>query len=246
MSYEYGSESKLLELPNPYQLQNRLLWLCGAVLLVGRRRQPALGEARWRRARCASPARRSSPASCCSSPAWPASPRRRVGCASSSDAAGRRRSPPRSRPARPAARRRPTRSRRSCARAASPTPSRRVPVEGLLYHWAPTLITAPREVQVLARRYMFNLAAIAATLHQLRVLVGRLRQRSDAALDRHPLFRVRRVFLLRPVLTQHQRAPDDRVAASACRRRDPRPGGDRPGRAHAADARRVLAEPRPS
>jgi hypothetical protein len=37
-------------------------------------------------------------------------------------------------------------------------------VEGLLYHWAPTLITAPREVQLLARRYMFNLAAIAATL----------------------------------------------------------------------------------
>ena len=34
MSYEYGSDSKLLELPNPYQLQNRLLWLCAA-LLVG-------------------------------------------------------------------------------------------------------------------------------------------------------------------------------------------------------------------
>src|SRR4029079_3819967 len=36
MSYEYGSESKLLELPNPYQLQNRLLWLCGALLVVAR------------------------------------------------------------------------------------------------------------------------------------------------------------------------------------------------------------------
>ncbi len=34
MSYEYGSESKLLELPNPYQLQNRLLWLCGALLVI--------------------------------------------------------------------------------------------------------------------------------------------------------------------------------------------------------------------
>ena len=30
MSYEYGSDSKRLELPNPYRLQNRLLWLCGA------------------------------------------------------------------------------------------------------------------------------------------------------------------------------------------------------------------------
>ena len=34
MTYEYGSESKRLELPNPYRLQNRLLWLC-ALLLVG-------------------------------------------------------------------------------------------------------------------------------------------------------------------------------------------------------------------
>ena len=35
MSYDYSSESKLLELPNPYRLQNRLLWLCAAVLTIG-------------------------------------------------------------------------------------------------------------------------------------------------------------------------------------------------------------------
>jgi len=35
MTYEYGSDSKLLELPNPYQLQNRLLWLCGLVVGKG-------------------------------------------------------------------------------------------------------------------------------------------------------------------------------------------------------------------
>ncbi|MDO9354517.1 MAG: hypothetical protein Q7T55_12530, partial [Solirubrobacteraceae bacterium] len=35
MAYDDSSESKLLELPNPYQLQNRLLWLCAAVLLIG-------------------------------------------------------------------------------------------------------------------------------------------------------------------------------------------------------------------
>jgi hypothetical protein len=32
MSYDYSSESKLLELPNPYQLQNRLLWMCAVLL----------------------------------------------------------------------------------------------------------------------------------------------------------------------------------------------------------------------
>src|ERR1700704_1855618 len=34
MSYDYSSESKRLELPNPYRLQNRLLWLCAALLFV--------------------------------------------------------------------------------------------------------------------------------------------------------------------------------------------------------------------
>jgi hypothetical protein len=37
-------------------------------------------------------------------------------------------------------------------------------VEGMLYHWAPKLITSPFEVQFQAQRYVFNLAAIVATL----------------------------------------------------------------------------------
>ena len=35
MSYDYSSESRRLELPNPYRLQNRFLWLCAALLIVG-------------------------------------------------------------------------------------------------------------------------------------------------------------------------------------------------------------------
>ena len=34
MAYDYSSESKRLELPNPYRLQNRLLWVCSAILLA--------------------------------------------------------------------------------------------------------------------------------------------------------------------------------------------------------------------
>jgi hypothetical protein len=34
MAYDYSSESKRLELPNPYRLQNLWLWLC-ALLMVG-------------------------------------------------------------------------------------------------------------------------------------------------------------------------------------------------------------------
>ena len=34
MAYDYSSESKRLELPNPYRLQNRLLWFCAVVLVA--------------------------------------------------------------------------------------------------------------------------------------------------------------------------------------------------------------------
>ena len=193
MSYEYGSESKLLELPNPYQLQNRLLWLCGALLVVAGVVSLLWAQERdASRARCAWPPRRSSPGCCCSPPAWSRRRRRRRGCASSSAAAGRHRSRPRSRPARAAARPPPTAIKEILRQGGLTYPEPQGAVEGLLYHWAPTLITAPREVQLLARRYMFNLAAIAATLLSFAVLVVRVRQRGDAALDRHPLLRLRR------------------------------------------------------
>ena len=52
MAYDYSSESKLLELPNPYQLQNRLLWLCAAVLLLGGIPACSGPARRCRRARC--------------------------------------------------------------------------------------------------------------------------------------------------------------------------------------------------
>ena len=35
MSYDYSSVSKLLDLPHPYRLQNRLLGLCEALLMAG-------------------------------------------------------------------------------------------------------------------------------------------------------------------------------------------------------------------
>ena len=114
--------------------------------------------------RCAWPARRSWPGSFCSAPAWSPARRRRRGCASSSAAAGRRRSRPRSRSARAAARPAADAVKEILRQGGLTYPEPQGAVEGVLYHWAPTLITAPREVQLLARRYMFNLAAIAATL----------------------------------------------------------------------------------
>lgn len=126
MSYDYSSESKLLELPNPYQLQNRLLWICGAVLLcattAARRMRFFFGRGR--------------PASL--------APEIPVGANGGSKVAA---------------------AVKEILRQGGITyPEPQGAVEAMLYHRAPKLITAPREVRFQAQRYVFNLCAIGATL----------------------------------------------------------------------------------
>ncbi len=164
MSYDYSSESKLLELPNPYQLQNRLLWLCA--LLLG---AAGITSLWWARGAMQDQALRLAAAPLLTGLVVLTAS---VGCAA---AAARRlryffgRGRPASlAPEIPAG-----------ATGGSPAadtvkellrqggltyPEPQGAVEGLLYHGMPTLITAPLEVQRLARLAMFNLAAIAATL----------------------------------------------------------------------------------
>jgi len=130
MSYEYGSESKRLELPNPYQLQNRLLWVCGAVLLIG-----GVTSLWWAKAAMQENALRLAGAPLVAGIVLLVAGLACVASAAGrlrffSGAAGRRRSPPRSRSVRAAARRPPTSSRSSCARAVSPTLNRRVRSKG--------------------------------------------------------------------------------------------------------------------
>jgi len=164
MSYDYSSESKLLELPNPYRLQNRLLWLCAATLViagivslwwarnamqdhsVGMAGAPLLAGLLMLASglACAATAARrlrfffgrGRPASLA-----PEIPSDSVGGSKAAD------------------------HLKDMLRHGGLTyPEPQGALEGVLYHWAPTLITAPFEVQLLAQRYMFNLAAIAATL----------------------------------------------------------------------------------
>jgi hypothetical protein len=164
MTYDYSSESKRLELPNPYRLQNRLLWLCAALLLVA-----GVVSLGWARTAMQDQALRLAAAPLLTGLLMLA-----AGLACAATAARRLRFFfGRGRPASlapeipvganggsPAA----DKVKDILRQGGLTYPEPQGAIEGLLYHWAPTLITAPQQVQFLARRYVFNLAAIAATL----------------------------------------------------------------------------------
>lgn len=164
MSYDYSSESKLLELPNPYQLQNRLLWLCAALLVLA-----GVTSLFWARDAMQDNALRLVAAPLLAGLVMVA-----AGVVAAATAARRLRFFfGRGRPASlapeipvgatggsPAA----DHIKELLRQGGLTYPEPKGAIEGLLYHWAPRLITAPNEVQALARRYVFNLAAFAATL----------------------------------------------------------------------------------
>ncbi len=204
MAYDYSSESRLLELPNPYRLQNRLLWLCAALLLAA-----GVTSLWWARGAMQAQALRLAAGPLLTGLAMLA-----AGLACAASAARRLRFFfGRGRPASLAPEIAPGTTGGSpgaeqlkdmLRQGGISYPEPQGAVEGLLYHWAPTLITAPREVQFLARRYVFNLAAVAATL--LSFLVSWLLFGSETT---RPwigflYFGFGLFYLLKPVVTQHR------------------------------------------
>jgi hypothetical protein len=204
MSYDYSSESKLLELPNPYRLQNRLLWLCAALLLVA-----GVTSLFWARDALQGQVARSAAAPllaglvmlvagilCAATAARrlrfffgrgrPASlaPEIPVGATGGSPAADK--------------------VKEILRQGGLTYPEPKGAIEGLLYHWAPTLITAPLVVQALAQRTMFNLLAVGATLVSFGaswLLFGTAQTRPWIAIL-YLLFGA--FFILRPVLSSRR------------------------------------------
>lgn len=164
MSYDYSSESKRLELPNPYQLQNRLLWLCAAVLLAG-----GVTALFWARSAMQENALRLVAGPLIAGLAMIAAG---LVCAATSARRMRfffgRGRPASLAPDIPVGANGGSKAAdavKELLRHGGLTyPEPQGAIEGMLYHWAPTLITAPREVQSEAQRHVFNLAAIVATL----------------------------------------------------------------------------------
>lgn len=164
MSYDYSSESRLLELPNPYRLQNRLLWLV-SVLLLG----AGITSLYWARE-----ALQGQALNIAAAPLLTGLVLIGAGIAAAATAARRLRFffgrgrpaslapeiPPGATGGSPIA----DKVKEILRQGGLTYPEPKGAIEGLLYHWAPTLITAPLVVQALAQRTMFNLLAIAATL----------------------------------------------------------------------------------
>jgi len=164
MSYDYSSESKLLELPNPYRLQNRLLWLCAVVLALA-----GITSLVWARDALQDQALHHAAAPLAAGLLMLA-----AGIACAAVAARRLRFffgrgrphslapeiPPGATGNSPRA----DQIKDILRQGGLTYPEPQGPVEGLLYHWRPNLITAPERVQALAKFHVFNLLAFAVTL----------------------------------------------------------------------------------
>lgn len=204
MAYDYSSESKRLELPNPYQLQNRLLWFCAAVLVVagvvalwwardavqaqslGRTVAPLVAGVLLLVAglACAATAARrlrfffgrGRPASLA-----PEIPNGAVGNSAAAESL-----------------------KEMLRQGGISYPEPQGAVEGLLYHLSPALITAPHEVQYLARRHVFNLAAITATLISFLVSWWLFGDETTRPWIGFLYFAFGLFFLLKPLLSQQR------------------------------------------
>lgn len=163
MSYDFSSESQRLELPNPYRLQNRLLWICATLLL-------AVGVTClwWAREALQAQSMRLVAAPLVAGLLIVGS-----GLACAAQAATRLRFffgrgrpvslvpelAPGTMGSSPAA----SQVKDLLRQGALTYPEPQGAIEGVLYHWVPYLITAPLIVQQLASRNIFNLAAFLAT-----------------------------------------------------------------------------------
>ena len=163
-AYKYGSESKLLELPNPYRLQNLLQWICAALLVAAGPMCLALA-----RGALQDQALRLVAAPLAAVLAMLLAG---VGCAAV--AARRLRFYfGRGRPVSLAVEIPPGATggslqadevKRDLRQGALSYAEPSGPIGNLLYRWVPTLITAPERVQDLAQRTAFNLAAALLVL----------------------------------------------------------------------------------
>ncbi|MGE5452730.1 MAG: zinc ribbon domain-containing protein [Acidobacteriota bacterium] len=212
MSYDYSSEGKQLELPNPYRVQNQLLGLCAVLLIGGALFCLWKGRESWL----------ANQAMTGLVPVVIGVGLLLAGLTAASAVASRLRFFfGRGRPASlsfmtangqaSVVRELPTGSEGTGVDAehikdmlkqgvlAYPEPQG--PLNGLLYHWVPHLITAPMRLQELARTHFFNLGALLITLLSFGVADGLVRQPNQRPWLSLIYFGFAAAYLFRPLLS---------------------------------------------
>lgn len=212
MSYDYSSEGKQLELPNPYRVQNQLLAICSVLLIIGSLFCLWKGRESWLQNQAMTGL----------VPVVIGIGLLLAGLTAASAVASRLRFFfGRGRPASlsfmtpsghtSVVRELPNGSTGTGVDAehikdmlkqgvlAYPEPQG--PLNGLLYHWVPQLITAPMRLQELARTHFFNLGALLITLISFAVADGLVRQASLRPWISLIYFGFAAVYLFRPLLS---------------------------------------------
>ncbi|MDE2594238.1 MAG: hypothetical protein KGL57_08360 [Burkholderiales bacterium] len=212
MSYDYSSEGKQLELPNPYRVQNQLLGLCSVLLIVGALFCLWKGRESWLENQAMTGL----------VPVVIGVGLLLAGLTAASAVASRLRFFfGRGRPASlsfitpngisSVVREIPNGSEGTGVDAehikdmlkqgvlAYPEPQG--PLNGLLYHWVPHLITAPMRLQELARTHFFNLGALLITLLSFGVAYGLVRQPNLRPWLSLIYFGFAAAYLFRPLLS---------------------------------------------
>ncbi len=163
MSYDYSSESQRLELPNPYRVQNKLLWFCATLLVAA-----GVCSLWW-----AKEAVQAQSVHLAGAPLLAGLIILCVGLTCAATAAQRLRFffgrsrpqslaselPPGTHGSSPEALKIKDYLRQGALTFGEPEGA----IQGVLYHAVPNLITAPQTLQILAKRHVFNLAAFLAT-----------------------------------------------------------------------------------
>lgn len=193
MSYDYSSTGTTLELPNPYKVQNALLFVCSAVVLAGG--LFALAAARHDLAPV--------PLAIGIALVFVAMLAAGVAAKRLRFFFGRGRPhslapeiPPTATGNSPAA----DWIKRLLREGALPYPEPSGAVDGVLYHWVPQLITAPVPVQEQARSAFFNVCAMVAATLSFLLAWGVFGTASSRPLLAAAYFAFGLFFLLRPFL----------------------------------------------
>ncbi|CAN5374981.1 hypothetical protein BH09PSE5_BH09PSE5_41660 [soil metagenome] len=202
MAYDYSSESRRLELPNPYRLQNLWLWLSALMLIVG-----GVLCLWWTRQAVQIESTRTAVAPLLAGVLLLAG-----GLGAAGIAARRLRFFfGRGRPHSLA----PELTSGTTGGSAQASvqkdmlrqggityPEPQGALNGVLYHWVPQLITAPLAVQDMARRHFFNLAALIATSVSFGVSWAWLGTEQTRPWIGVLYFVFGAVFLLRPLISE--------------------------------------------